>query len=314
MPPEYSEYEGMADSAGTAATEAYDTAIESGANPADAMASATEAAGAAMTEMGAPPEMVDTMVTGATEAYTEALDAGVGPEVAFEAAGDGAETAMVDTYGDMEMDTGNYDPAPGDSAGDPMAAAEGAAPAYDAGDMPAGPPTEGNPAGGDNPDMAGDPAAGAAPNYDAGDTPAGPPTEGNPAGGDMPGPMDAAYDGPPTEGNPVGGDAPTLSADLDPVTGLAEGAANPADVGDMPPPDPYADGMATPDPTGALAGSENIAPMPEGMDDMASHMDQAAADTAPAYDPGAATVPTGADVDMPDMTPPPGDTDDVGGG
>ncbi len=54
--------------------------------------------------------------------------------------------------------------------------------------------------------------------------------------------------------------------------------------------------------------------MPEGMDDMASHMDQAAADTAPAYDPGAATVPTGADVDMPDMTPPPGDTDDVGGG
>jgi hypothetical protein len=83
--------------------------------------------------------------------------------------------------------------------------------------------------------------------------------------------------------------------------------------GDMPPSDPMSD-MAPPDPTGALSGAENIAPMPEGMDDMASHMDQAAADTAPAYDEGAATAPTGADVDMPDMTPPPGDTDDVGGG
>ena len=93
-------------------------------------------------------------------------------------------------------------------------------------------------------------------------------------------------------------------------------AYNPAPMGgegDMPPSDPMSD-MAPPDPTGALSGAENIAPMPEGMDDMASHMDQAAADTAPAYDPGAATVPTGADVDMPDMTPPPGDTDDVGGG
>ena len=55
----------------------------------------------------------------------------------------------------------------------------------------------------------------------------------------------------------------------------------------------------------------DMPPMPDGMDDMASHMDQAAADTAPAYDSAdtaAATADTG---DMPDMPPPPDTTDDI---
>ena len=62
---------------------------------------------------------------------------------------------------------------------------------------------------------------------------------------------------------------------------------------------------------GVIGMDGDMPPMPDGMDDMASHMDQAAADTAPAYDPAdtaAATADTG---DMPDMPPPPDTTDDI---
>ena len=55
----------MEDAAGTAAEEAYTAALESGADPSVAASAAIEAAGAVMTEMGAPADMVDTMANAA---------------------------------------------------------------------------------------------------------------------------------------------------------------------------------------------------------------------------------------------------------
>ena len=202
MPPEM--MDNMADGAGSAATEAYEAAIEGGADPADAFAAATEAASSVMQEMGAPAEMVEGMVDAASEGFNNAIEGGADPMEAFDAAGNSVDQAM-----DMGPDTA---PQPGME-----------------GDMAGQPGMEG--------DMAGQPGM---------------------------------------EGPPV---------------------------------DPMTD-MAPPDPTGELAGSENIAPMPEGMDDMASHMDQASADTAPPPpefdDPNPAG---GFDGDVPDAAPPPPEND-----
>ena len=74
MPPEM---EDMADAAGSAAETAYQTALDGGASPGDAAASAIDAASGVMTEMGADPAMVDTMSTSASEGFSEALDSGI---------------------------------------------------------------------------------------------------------------------------------------------------------------------------------------------------------------------------------------------
>ena len=63
MPPEM---EDMADAAGDAALEAYQTALDGGADP-RSLGAAIDAASSVMTDMGAPADMVDTMATAAQE-------------------------------------------------------------------------------------------------------------------------------------------------------------------------------------------------------------------------------------------------------
>ena len=95
------ELENMAEMAGGAAMEAYESILAGGGSPADAMSAATEAAGTVMTDMGADPGMVDTMVNAASESFTEAMDAnpGMDPMEAFDAAGAGVDDAMTEAYG-----------------------------------------------------------------------------------------------------------------------------------------------------------------------------------------------------------------------
>ena len=121
--------EEMGEAAGAAATDAYTTAIEGGADPAEAATQAIEAAGAVMTDMGAPADMVDTMASAATEGFQEAADAGMNPQECFDAAGDSVETA----FG-------------GDPAGPPPEGDMGPPPEGDMGPPPEGdmgPPPEG---------------------------------------------------------------------------------------------------------------------------------------------------------------------------
>ena len=66
MPPEM---EDMADAAGDAALEAYQTALDGGADPSEAAAAAIDAASSVMTDMGAPADMVDTMATAAQAGF-----------------------------------------------------------------------------------------------------------------------------------------------------------------------------------------------------------------------------------------------------
>ena len=63
----------MEDAAGNAAEEAYTAALESGADPSAAASAAIEAAGAVMTEMGAPADMVDTMSSAAQDGFDSAI-------------------------------------------------------------------------------------------------------------------------------------------------------------------------------------------------------------------------------------------------
>ena len=63
----------MEDAAGNAAEEAYTAALESGADPSAAASAAIEAAGAVMTEMGAPADMVDTMSSAAQDGFRTAF-------------------------------------------------------------------------------------------------------------------------------------------------------------------------------------------------------------------------------------------------
>ncbi len=104
MPPEM---EDMADAAGDAALEAYQTALDGGADPSEAAAAAIDAASTVMTDMGAPADMVDTMASAAQDGFDSALADGAGPGDAFEAAGDSVDEAFGDE-GDMgpgpEMD------------------------------------------------------------------------------------------------------------------------------------------------------------------------------------------------------------------
>ena len=64
----------MADVAGSAARDVYETASEGGKSKLDAAAAAIEAAGQAMTDFGAPPEMVDTMRDSANKSFSEAFE------------------------------------------------------------------------------------------------------------------------------------------------------------------------------------------------------------------------------------------------
>ena len=73
----------MADAAGDAAAEAYNAVIADGGSIADAAAAGIEAAGAVMTDMGAPQDMVDTMSTAATEGINQAIADGASPADAF---------------------------------------------------------------------------------------------------------------------------------------------------------------------------------------------------------------------------------------
>ena len=102
MPPY--EYDNMADSAGSAAQDAYTAVLDSGGSPAEALSAATEAAGAVMTDMGADPGMVDTMVTSATEGFTSAMEANpsMDPMEAFDAAGTSVDSAFEAEYGPMD--------------------------------------------------------------------------------------------------------------------------------------------------------------------------------------------------------------------
>ena len=86
----------MEDAAGTAAEEAYTAALESGADPSAAASAAIEAAGAVMTEMGAPADMVDTMSSAAQDGFDAAIDSGMSPMDAFGAAGDSVDAAFGD--------------------------------------------------------------------------------------------------------------------------------------------------------------------------------------------------------------------------
>ena len=99
----------MEDAAGTAAEEAYTAALESGADPSAAASAAIEAAGAVMTEMGAPADMVDTMSSAAQDGFDAAIDSGMSPMDAFGAAGDSVDAAF-----------GDGPPPGGDMAGDQM--------------------------------------------------------------------------------------------------------------------------------------------------------------------------------------------------
>ena len=102
MPPY--EYDNMADSAGSAAQDAYTAVLDSGGSPAEALSAATEAAGAVMTDMGADSGMVDTMVTSATEGFTSAMEANpsMDPMEAFDAAGTSVDSAFEAEYGPMD--------------------------------------------------------------------------------------------------------------------------------------------------------------------------------------------------------------------
>ena len=100
MPPEM---EDMADAAGDAALEAYQTALDGGADPSEAAGAAIEAASTVMTEMGAPADMVDTMASAAQDGFDSALADGANPGDAFEAAGDSVDTAF-GGEGDMGSD------------------------------------------------------------------------------------------------------------------------------------------------------------------------------------------------------------------
>ena len=91
MPPEM---EDMADAAGDAALEAYQTALDGGADPSEAAAAAIDAASTVMTDMGAPADMVDTMASAAQDGFDSALADGASPGDAFEAAGDSVDEAF----------------------------------------------------------------------------------------------------------------------------------------------------------------------------------------------------------------------------
>ena len=71
MPPEI--MEDMADAAGDAALEAYQTALDAGEDPSVAASQAIDAASTVMTEMGAPADMVDTMASAAQDGFDSAL-------------------------------------------------------------------------------------------------------------------------------------------------------------------------------------------------------------------------------------------------
>ena len=62
----------MADAAGDAALEAYQTALDGGADPSEAAAAAIDAASTVMTDMGAPADMVDTMASAAQDGFDSA--------------------------------------------------------------------------------------------------------------------------------------------------------------------------------------------------------------------------------------------------
>ncbi len=91
MPPEMDD---MADAAGEAATDAYQTALDSGAMPSKAAAAAIDAAATVMTNMGAPTDIVEKMSSAAQNGFDTALANGASPEDAFSAAGDSIEIAM----------------------------------------------------------------------------------------------------------------------------------------------------------------------------------------------------------------------------
>ena len=99
----------MEDAAGNAAEEAYTAALESGADPSAAASAAIEAAGAVMTEMGAPADMVDTMSSAAQDGFDSAIGSGMSPMEAFDAAGESVDAAFGDgpppgMEGDMAID------------------------------------------------------------------------------------------------------------------------------------------------------------------------------------------------------------------
>ena len=79
MPPEI--MEDMADAAGDAALEAYQTALDAGEDPSVAASQAIDAASTVMTEMGAPADMVDTMASAAQDGFDSALADGATPEM-----------------------------------------------------------------------------------------------------------------------------------------------------------------------------------------------------------------------------------------
>ena len=107
MPPEM---EDMADAAGDAALEAYQTALDGGADPSEAAAAAIDAASTVMTDMGAPADMVDTMASAAQDGFDSALADGASPGDAFEAAGDSVDEAF---GGEGDMGEGPDDMAMG---------------------------------------------------------------------------------------------------------------------------------------------------------------------------------------------------------
>ncbi len=334
MPPY--EYDNMADSAGSAAQDAYTAVLDSGGSPAEALSAATEAAGAVMTDMGADSGMVDTMVTSATEGFTSAMEANpsMDPMEAFDAAGTSVDSAFEAEYGPMDgpptgmdgpssmTDMGPADmpppgtegdmPPPGDMAGPAdMPPGDMAGPAIDpdtgmAPQPPEGPGDMAGPADMPPGDMAGpaiDPATGMAPQ----------PPEGPGEGGydDGPAPMDYPPGDMAGPGDmpPPGGDPASVGEPGGPEFGPA---TPPPEMGpDMPPTDPMM-AASGPDDGGLDDGPAPVDYPPE-MDEASSYMDQSSAEAMPepGYDP--------ASVDQPDVPagdaaiPDPSTDDDTSG-
>ena len=287
MPPY--EYDNMADSAGSAAEEAYTSVLNSGGSPAEALGAATEAAGNVMTDMGADSGMVDTMVTSATEGFTSAMEAnpGMDPMDAFDIAGSSVDSAFEAEYGPMDgPPTGMDSP----SSMTDMGPADMPPPGME-GDMPP-PGMEGDmpPPG----DMAG-PA----------DMPP-PGMEGNmPPPGDMAGPADMPPPGMEGDMPPPAGDPEIVGQSGGPEFGPA---TPPSDMGpDMPPTDPMM-AASGPDEGGFDDGPAPV-DYPQGMDEANSYMDQSSAEAMPepVYDPASVDQP---DVPAGDDIPDPSSTDE----
>ena len=311
MPPY--EYDNMADSAGSAAQDAYTAVLDSGGSPAEALSAATEAAGAVMTDMGADPGMVDTMVTSATEGFTSAMEANpsMDPMEAFDAAGTSVDSAFEAEYGPMDgpptgMDSASSMTDMGPADMPPGMEGDMAGPA----DMPP-PGMEGDMAGPEDmpppSDMASgpaiDPATGMAPQ----------PPEGQGEGGydDGPAPMDYPPGDMAGPGDmpPPGGDPASVGEPGGPEFGPA---TPPPEMGpDMPPTDPMM-AASGPDDGGFDDGPASV-DYPPGMDEASSYMDQSSAEAMPetSYDP--------ASVDQPDVPagdaaiPEPSTDDDTSG-